>query len=195
MPSPEKRSYRQLGIWPNPHDDKTTYQALAENVSGIQLYNAHVMNLVRRVTLAALPFLVVGCDPGISIRQVNSAEYAPNEKTTLDDRVVVNAKTKLQFIGDTRYMPEVKVTNASGSPITVFSIDLSTRKKTYTSKVLPPPTFPLTIQSGSTETIGIDFNLDEDVQKTFQQTAELWVHYWSGGKQEIARAHLESGPP
>ena len=153
------------------------------------------MILVRRVALAAIPFLIVGCDPGISIRQVNSAEYVPNEKATPDERVVVNAKNTRQFIGETWYVTEIKVTNASGSPITVFSIDLSTRKKIYTSKVLPPPTFPLTIQSGSTETIGVDFDLDEDVQKTFQQPSELWVNYWRSGKQEIARAHLESGPP
>jgi hypothetical protein len=112
----------------------------------------------------------------------------------MDTRVVVNVTTTRQLIGETWYAPKVKVTNGSNSPITVTNIQLFVRSKSYANKTREAGAYPLTINSGSTESLEVLFRLDENVQKTFREPTELLVYYRIGEKQQIARATVIRGP-
>jgi hypothetical protein len=142
----------------------------------------------------AIQVLTVGCDPGMIIRQASVPGRAPYAGTSPEARVEVSAKTTHQLIGETWYDPEVKVTNLSGSPITVTDIELSARGKVYASNWTQwsrPGAFPLTIQPGNSGPLEISFRLDEDVWKTFfRHPAELLVHCTMGADSMVARASI-----
>jgi hypothetical protein len=142
----------------------------------------------------AIQVLTVACDPGMIIRQASVPGRAPNAGTSPEAKVEVSAKTTHQLIGETWYDPEVKVTNLSGSPITVTDIELSARGKAYASnwaRWSRPGAFPLTIQPGNSGTLEISFRLDEDVWKTFfRHPAELSVLYTIGADSMVARATI-----
>jgi hypothetical protein len=98
-----------------------------------------------------------------------------------------------QLVGETLYAPEVKITNSSGSPVAIISVELIARGKTYANTHPRPETFPLTIQSGDTEPVHVLFRLDEPIRRTFQQTADLIVAYRCGGKQGTAHVTIIGG--
>jgi hypothetical protein len=151
----------------------------------------------------AIQVLTVACDPSMIIRQASVPGKTPNAGTSPEAQVEVSAKTTRQFIGETWYDPEVKVTNLSDSPITVTDIELSARGKAYAGKWIPwprPGAFPLTIHPGNSGTLEITFRLDEVVWKTFfRHPAELLVYYTMGTESKVARttivgAHLDGTP-
>jgi hypothetical protein len=102
----------------------------------------------------------------------------------------VSIKQTRQLIGEKFYFPEVKVTNSSGSPITVTNVELAARNKTYANKPPRPETYPLTIPPGGTETLEVIFRLDDDLYETFQGPVELRVHYRTDGMLQLARASV-----
>ena len=144
------------------------------------------MRLIIRMVFLAIPVVLVACDPGMTVRQLKSSDEAQSE-------IVVRIKTTRQLIGETWYAPEIEVTNSSKSPITVTNVELAARRKTYANVPFHPETYPLTIQPGNTKTIDVMFRLDDAVYKTFEQAAELSVHYRSGGKQETVRVSVIRG--
>ena len=133
------------------------------------------MKWVLGLGFIAILVLMTACDPGMAIRQIKSPG-ALNGSVTSNAQVNVHIETKHQLIGETLYGPEVKVTNATGSPIAVTNVELTARSKTYANTHPRPETYPLTIQPGSAETLHVLFRLDDSVHKTFQQSAELLVH-------------------
>ena len=152
------------------------------------------MKLLRVAILAAISALMMACDPGVSIRQIKSQGQTIVGRVAAENKVVIDVKTTRQLIGEAWYDPEVQVTNSTSSPITIESIELATRDKTYTNTSVRPETSPLKIQPGSTEALHVLFRLDDAVYKVFKQPAELRVHYQSDGAQGIARASVVGGP-
>ena len=130
--------------------------------------------------MTALLFLTIACDPGMTIRQTSSLG------ATNGASLVVNIKTSHPLIGETWYAPEIKVTNSSASPTTVMGVELTTRRGTYPNKPRRSETYPLIVPSRETKALDIWFDLHDDVKKTFQQSAQLRVHYRSSGKEQIA---------
>jgi len=131
--------------------------------------------------------LTIGCDPGMVIRQTSSLGAAGGAS------VVVYVKTSHPLIGETWYAPGVEVTNSSDSPITVTSVELAARSVTYANNPGRAGTYPLIVPPGKTEALDIWFDLHDDVKNTFQQPAELRVHYRSSGTEKIARANIMGG--
>ena len=144
------------------------------------------MRLIIRMVFLAIPVVLVACDPGMTVRQLKSSDEAQSE-------IVVRIKTTRQLIGETWYAPEIEVTNSNKSPITVTNVELAARSKTYANVPFHPETYPLTIQPGNTKTLDVMFRLDDAVYKTFEQAAELSVHYRSEGKQETVRVSVIRG--
>jgi hypothetical protein len=151
------------------------------------------LRLICNAFFIATLLLLIACDPGVSIHQITSQNPAIVGSTATDSRVVVNVTTTHQLIGETWYAPKVKVTNESNSPVTVTQIDLFVRSKSYANKTGKAGAYPLTINSGSTESLDVLFRLDEDVQRAFQEPTELLVYYRIGEKQQIARATVIKG--
>jgi len=84
---------------------------------------------VRAVFVAfalALPLLIVACDPGVTIHQADSLT-----ETGKSSGVILRVKSTHQFIGDTRYVAQVTVTNALEAPVLVTGIELATKQKIY----------------------------------------------------------------
>ena len=138
------------------------------------------------VLLTALLVLTVACDPGMTIRQTSSPGATSG--------VVVDVKTSHPFIGQKLYAPGVKVTNSSDSPITVTGVELIAQGATLTNKPRRSGAYPLIIPPRQTQGLDIWFDLHDDVKKTFQESAELRVHYRSRGKEEIVQSTIIGGP-
>ena len=149
------------------------------------------MRRIVRAVFGALLVLMVACDPGMTIRQADSPS---NEEEVAKGPPVIHVKTDHPLIGETWYAPEIKVTNTSGSSIFITRVELAARGKTYENHPHRPETFPLTIQPGSTDALDVWFQLEENVRKLFQQSAELRVHYRSSSSEGIAHATIVGGP-
>src|ERR1700675_3361215 len=104
------------------------------------------LKLLRVAILAAISALMMACDPGVSIRQIKSQGQTIVGRVAAENKVVIDVKTTRQLIGEAWYDPEVQVTNSTSSPITIESIELATRDKTYTNTSVRPETSPLKIQ-------------------------------------------------
>jgi len=143
-----------------------------------------VKQIIRTFYGAAF-ILLIGCDPGITIRQVKPTSAGP--------QVTINVKTSHQLIGDTWYAPEVKVTNSFGAPITVTKIELAEGKATFENKPRRAGSYPVPISPGDTQLLDVRFDLDESVRKIFHTPTELRVHYRTADKDEIAHATIVGG--
>ena len=138
--------------------------------------------------LIAALVVTVACDPGMTISQASSPGAAKGA------RVAVNVKTSHPLVGATWYAPDTKVTNSSESPITVTGVELIARGVTYPNRPHRSGTYPLIVPPGETDALDIWFDLHDDVKKTFQQSAELRVHYRGGGSEEVAEVKIIGGP-
>jgi hypothetical protein len=138
--------------------------------------------------LTATLVVTVACDPGMTISQASSPGAAKGA------RVAVNVKTSHPLVGETWYAPDTKVRNSSESPITVTGVELSARGVTYANRPRRPGTYPLIVPPGGTDALDIWFDLNDGVKKTFQQSAELRVHYRNGDGEEVAEVKMIGGP-
>lgn len=146
------------------------------------------MRWIIDLLFGAVSILLAGCDPGLTIRQVEiTRESSENHQVT------IHIKTNHQLIGDTKYVPEVRVTNSSGAPITVTKVELAERKATYENKPVRLGSYPVPISPGDTKVLDVWFELNDSVRTIFHTPIELRVHYRSGDKDEIARATIVGG--
>jgi hypothetical protein len=146
-----------------------------------------------RALLSAILLLVAACDPGMTVHQTKSAYEATNGNTATDSQVAIHVKTTHQLIGETWYMPEVQVTNSDESPISITGVELAAQRTIFANKPPRPGTYPLVVLPGRTEILEIWFDLDDDVWNTFQQPAELRVHYRRANKEGVAHASVIGG--
>ena len=151
-----------------------------------------------RATVTALSvgivLLLVGCDPGMTIRQAQASNDSRTPLGTVGPRVTIRVKTTHQLFGEAWYDPDVEVINSLESPIAVTSVELMTQKRSYPNTSPQPENRPITIPPGSAETMKVSFRLEAGVHETFRQPAELRVHYLTGDKEEIARTTIVRGP-
>lgn len=152
------------------------------------------MKPLSRTLLVVTLALFAGCDPGMSIRQINST--SDSKKTTVvTPEITIEVKTTDQLIGEDWYDPEVKVTNSSDTPITVTSVELTAQGVTYENKPRGARTYPLTLPVRSTTSLDVAFRFSEGVYRIFKKPAELRVHYLTRGNDGLARTTLVGGPP
>jgi hypothetical protein len=138
--------------------------------------------------LITVSLLLVACDPGMTIRQIKASNGT-------SDPITIEIKTQHPLIGHTWYVPQVMVTNGSDSPITITSVELAAKRRTYANKPRQPESYPSAVPPGKTETLDIWFDLADDVKETlFRQPAELRVHYTSRGRDETAHVSVIGGP-
>jgi len=136
----------------------------------------------------AVSVLLVACDPGMTIHQI---EAAPGTSAP----VTIKVKTEHPLIGNHWYAPTVAVTNNSDSAISISSVELSAKPTTYPNKPRHTESFPLVVTPGKTETLDIWFELSDNVKKTFlRHNAALLVHYQSRGRGETAEAFVVGAP-
>lgn len=145
---------------------------------------------IQLASLAAL-FLILGCDPGMTIREAVRRDRlnASSFVTAGPNNVMISVKTDHPFIGETWYYPTVTVTNLSASQITISAVELAARGTVYANKQYAA--FPLVVLSDKTVNLDVRFDLREDVRKTFfKRSAELRVDYEIDGQQRTAHATI-----
>ena len=145
-----------------------------------------------RTLLLTTLALFTGCDPGMSIRQINSAAVS-KKAVVVAPEIAIEVKTTHQLIGEGWYDPEVKVTNSFDSPITVTSVDLVAQGVTYENKPRQGETYPLTLPARSTTSIEVAFRFSEGVHKIFKKPAELRIHYLTQGRDGLALTNVVGG--
>ena len=137
----------------------------------------------------AVSQLLAGCDPAITIRQIDVPNAAPT-------RITIDIKRENPLVGETSYVPSIMVTNSSESPIVITSVELVTKRGTYLNKPRQPGNYPLDVQPEATKTLDVWFDLDGNVGTTFsQEPSELRVHYTSRGRDETVHASVIGGAP
>jgi len=136
--------------------------------------------------LTAMLVLTTACDPGMMIRQSLSPPVSNGTA------ISIYLKTSHPLIGEPWYAPEVEITNRSGTPVTVTSVELMAGRTTYLNK--RTKTYPLTLAPGTTKALDVWFDLQEDVKRTFRQPAALRVHYQINHKDSFAESGIIGGP-
>jgi hypothetical protein len=138
---------------------------------------------------ATMAILAVGCDPGMSISQMKSS-YEATKGDSAATQIAIDVKTSSSLIGDTWYVPQVRITNSSNSSITITTVELISRGVVYANKPVQPGFYPLVVQPGKTDDLLVWFDLNDPVYKTFKEPSELRVHYRKDNKEEIAHASV-----
>jgi hypothetical protein len=133
---------------------------------------------------------MTACDPGMTIRQVNSSENNQSKSGSSDTSIIVHVDTVRPLTGEIRYFAGVYVTNPLDSPIVVTKCQLESRGRTYSDNLPGPATFPLMIKPAATERFNVWFDLDDDLWTTFHQTTGLVVYYRIGNNDSMVRATL-----
>ena len=149
---------------------------------------SHDVRTVFVVFAFALPLLIVGCDPGVTIHQADS-----RTETGKRSSVILRVKSTHQFIGSTRYAPQVTFTNDLEAPVLVTGIELATKQKIYSASSPRPQDFPEEVLPRQAQNFTVLFRLDDPVYKTFKESAELRVHYRYGSSEDTARTAIVLG--
>ena len=146
--------------------------------------------IIQLASLTAL-FLIVGCDPGMTIREaVKRDRLNPSSFVTANPNdVIISVKTGHPLIGETWYDPTVTVTNLSPSQVTISAVELVAAGIVHENKGFTA--FPLVVLSGKTVNLDVRFALHENVWKTFfKRAADLRLSYSSDGQQRTAHATI-----
>ena len=138
--------------------------------------------------LLAIPFtLFVACDPGMTIRQINSTVDSKKTAVVVPPEMTIEVKPTHQLIGEGWYDPQVKVTNSSDSPITITRVELVAQSATYENQPHAAESYPLSLPARGTTSLDIGFRFNQGVNKIFKEPAELRIHYLTGGHDGLAR--------
>ena len=145
--------------------------------------------------LAAL-ISVVACDPGMTVRQINSSVESENTAVNAIPKISVAVRTTHQLIGEEWYDPQVTATNPSDVPLTITSVELIAGKQTFKNEDRAAKDYPITLLPRSTVPLSVDFKFstDVDVNRAFKNPGELRVHYSSQQGAGIASATVARGP-
>jgi hypothetical protein len=142
------------------------------------------------IFVAAALILIIVCDPGMTIRQVEPTK----EGISTSPQVTIQVETSHVLVGETWYAPVVRATNSSGTAIAVAIVEFTVGKRTYENRPHRVASYPTLIRPGETQILDVSFDLNSSVRTTFRTSAELRVHYRSGDKDEIAVIPIVGGP-
>jgi hypothetical protein len=149
--------------------------------------------LARALLLVALT-LLTACDPGITIRQINSTVQAEKQPTVIP-KLSVEVQTTHQLIGEGWYHPQIKIVNSSDFPMTITGIELIAGGVTYENSPHHAKNYPLTLAAQSSASLDVEFRFSQGVYKVFENPSELRIQYSSRGDSGFTRIALASGLP
>ncbi|MDT4968750.1 MAG: hypothetical protein QOJ64_3487 [Acidobacteriota bacterium] len=151
------------------------------------------MKRALQTLLISLLTLFVACDPGISIHQIETGNAPANQSGPSGQMVAVRVATTRSLIGEATYTPKVTVTNTAETPITISRIELSTRFGTLENKIRTAETSPIVVPSKGTADVEVWFDLGHSMDYTFEEAAELRVHYTSGKQELVTHVTVQGG--
>jgi hypothetical protein len=146
------------------------------------------MNKVAKIVLFPTVALLVACDPGMTIRQVQS-----RTSSTSHEQLVIEVSPVNEFMHSRFYGTKTKLTNISNSSIVITGCQLVDRNTAYQSRLGGGESYPIELAPGMSKEFGPFFELPGPVREVFKKPSELLVHYSIEGREEIARAILLGG--
>src|SRR5260370_38408553 len=93
-------------------------------------------------------FLFVACDPAIAIRQIRASNGT-------SAWITIDVKTQHPLVGERIYVPQVTITNGSGLPIPITSVELTANQGPYPNKPRQPGSYPAPAPPGKGDTLAI----------------------------------------
>lgn len=152
-----------------------------------------------RIFITLLLICLVGCDPGMTVRQINSVVEAENAASTTIPKISVDVKTTHQLIGEGWYGPQVIAANLSDVPVTITSIELIAGSKTFQNGTRAAQDYPANLPAHSTVPLSVDIRFSDGVyiRKALENPGELRIHYSSQqgaglARITVARGHLNT---
>jgi hypothetical protein len=145
-----------------------------------------------RALLVVTFALFVGCDPGITIRQINSTGDSKRTAVIVTPDITIEVKTTHPINRGTLVQSEVNVMKSSDSPITITSVELVAQGVTYENKPRAKKSYPLTLLVLSTASLDIAFDFSEGVCWILKEPAELRIHYLTPGPRALQLPRMDS---
>jgi len=151
--------------------------------------------MLATLTVLAL-MLLVACDPGMTVRQINSFVESENAAVHGIPQISVDVKTTHQMIGEGWYGPRVTVTNSSDIPITITGVELIADGTTFQNQPLAVKDYPVTLPAHSTVPLGVYFRFGTgmDVDRVFKKPGELRIRYSGQRGAGVIRVTVAGGP-
>jgi len=134
---------------------------------------------------------IIGCDPGMIIRQRVTDITFPNKDTSKEIPLALHVRETSQLIGETWYVPEVELTNNNVSSISIVRFELLSMNRTYQNKESLHEESSHNLKSGASIIIKPWFDLDEPIYNVFKTGAELKVYYEMNGNRFESSAVIE----
>lgn len=132
---------------------------------------------------------IIGCDPAISIRQVELPDK-PH-----DSNIEIQIPLSRPLIGEGMYAPgPVQVTNLTQTSLKITSIQLISGQKSFPYEQVGPAKYPVVVSPGKSATLPVWFNLGSSVATVFKDTVEFRVLYEQGSEKNQASVYLIGGP-
>jgi hypothetical protein len=164
-------------------------------MSGARGFDRTRGEAIGRTLVFAVLMSFLGCDPGMTVRQINSFVESKSAAVVATP-ISVNVKTTHQMIGERWYGPQVTATNPSDIPLTITSVELIASSQTLKNEDIAAKDYPVTLPAGSTVHLGVHFRFSDgvDVDKAFNNPGELRIHYSSQQGAGIVRVTVARGP-
>ena len=118
-----------------------------------------------RILILLALILLVGCDPGMTVRQINSSVESESAAATTIPKISVDVKTTSQLIGQRLYDPHVVATNLSDAPVTITSIELIAGSRTLQNGTHAAKDYPVNLPAHSAVPLGVYLSLSDGVGK------------------------------
>lgn len=147
-----------------------------------------------RTLMVLVLILFVACDPGMTVRQIDSSVESEGATTTTTPKISVDVKTTDQLIGERSYRPRVTLTNSSDFTITITEVDLNAQGAIYKNRPYDAKYYPLRVPPQSTVPLDVYFRFAEGIYKIFKDPCELRIHYSSQQGTALARITVAGGP-
>lgn len=112
------------------------------------------------------------------------------QRSAVPVRIEIN--TTRQFIGERWYAPRITFINHSSSKVMVTSAELVTSVGVYSNNARAGA-YPVEIPQGETRVLEINFQLNEYVKRTFQNAAEVRVHFQAGNREQVITKNVIGG--
>ena len=147
-----------------------------------------------RVVLVLGLIALVACDPGMTVRQINSFVQSENVAVTAIPKISVDVKTTHQLVGEHWYSPQTIATNPSGFPIKITGVELVADGTTFQNKPRVANYYPLELPAHDTVALDVNFRFNDGVSKVFKNPGEVRIHYSSQQGAGLARVTVAGGP-
>jgi hypothetical protein len=135
---------------------------------------------------------LLGCDPGIAIRQAPPPHKGINGRYGEKLNVQVSPYRTLAY--SSIYAARINLTNRSEVELTIDRIELITRQGVYRKNDRTSHGLPSVLKPNATADVGAWFELKAPLHDTFKTPAQLKIYYHAGtnGKEQIVGTKLIS---